>query len=74
MLHNTVVGHYGLERTLKRFKDLNDTESILPSILISSIMRRSVNTGDLLVGAFDLFFFARPLLLVLNCENFIKKR
>ena len=25
MLHNTVVGHYGLERTLKRFKDLNDT-------------------------------------------------
>ena len=25
MLHNTVVGHYGLERTLKRFKDLKDT-------------------------------------------------
>ena len=25
MLHNTVVGHYGLERTLKCFKDLNDT-------------------------------------------------
>ena len=25
ILHNTVVGHYGLERTLKRFKDLNDT-------------------------------------------------
>ena len=25
MLHNTVVGHYGLERTLKRFKDLNNT-------------------------------------------------
>ena len=25
MLHNTVVSHYGLERTLKRFKDLNDT-------------------------------------------------
>ena len=25
MLHKTVVGHYGLERTLKRFKDLNDT-------------------------------------------------
>ena len=25
MMHNTVVGHYGLERTLKRFKDLNDT-------------------------------------------------
>ena len=25
MLHNTVVGHFGLERTLKRFKDLNDT-------------------------------------------------
>ena len=25
MLHNTVVGHYELERTLKRFKDLNDT-------------------------------------------------
>ena len=24
MLHNTVVGHYGLERTLKRFKDLKD--------------------------------------------------
>ena len=25
MLLNTVVGHYGLERTLKRFKDLKDT-------------------------------------------------
>ena len=25
MLFNTVVGHYGLECTLKRFKDLNDT-------------------------------------------------
>ena len=25
MLHNSIVGHYGLERTLKRFKDLNDT-------------------------------------------------
>ena len=25
MLHSTVVGHYGLERTLKRFKDLKDT-------------------------------------------------
>ena len=25
MLHNTAVGHYGLERTLKRFKDLKDT-------------------------------------------------
>ena len=25
MLHNTVVGHYGLEHTLKRFKDLKDT-------------------------------------------------
>ena len=25
MLHNTVVGHYGLERTLIRFKDLKDT-------------------------------------------------
>ena len=25
MLHNTVVGHYGLECTLKRFKDLKDT-------------------------------------------------
>ena len=25
MLHNTVVGHFGLERTVKRFKDLNDT-------------------------------------------------
>ena len=25
MLHNTVVGHYGLERTLERFKDLKDT-------------------------------------------------
>ena len=25
MLHNTVVGHYGLERTLKRFKELKDT-------------------------------------------------
>ena len=25
MLHNTVVSHYGLERTLKRFKDLNVT-------------------------------------------------
>ena len=25
MLHDTVVGHYGLERTLKRFKDLKDT-------------------------------------------------
>ena len=25
MLHNTVVGHYGFERTLKRFKELNDT-------------------------------------------------
>ena len=25
MLHNTVVGHYGLERTLKRFKDLKDS-------------------------------------------------
>ena len=25
MLHNTLVSHYGLERTLKRFKDLNDT-------------------------------------------------
>ena len=25
MLQNTVVGHYGLERTLKRFKDSKDT-------------------------------------------------
>ena len=25
MVHNTVVGHYGLERTLKRFKDRKDT-------------------------------------------------
>ena len=25
MLHNTVVDHYGLERTLKRFKNLKDT-------------------------------------------------
>ena len=25
MLHNTVVGHYGLERTLKRFKDFKHT-------------------------------------------------
>ena len=25
MLHNTDVGHYGLERTLKRFKELKDT-------------------------------------------------
>ena len=25
MLYNTVVGHYGLERTLKRFKDLKDS-------------------------------------------------
>ena len=25
MLHDTVVGHFGLERTLKRFKDLRDT-------------------------------------------------
>ena len=25
MLHNTVVGHYGLECTLKHFKDLKDT-------------------------------------------------
>ena len=25
MLHNTVVGHYGLERILKRFKELKDT-------------------------------------------------
>ena len=25
MLHNTVVSHYGLERTLQRFKDLKDT-------------------------------------------------
>ena len=25
MLHNTVVGHFGLECTLKRFKDLKDT-------------------------------------------------
>ena len=25
MLHNTVVGHYGLKLTLKRFKDLKDT-------------------------------------------------
>ena len=25
MLHNSIVGHFGLERTLKRFKDLNDT-------------------------------------------------
>ena len=25
MLHNTVVGHYGLECTLQRFKNLNDT-------------------------------------------------
>ena len=25
MLYNTVVGHYGLEPTLKRFKDLKDT-------------------------------------------------
>ena len=25
MMHNTVVGHYGLERTVKRFKDLKDT-------------------------------------------------
>ena len=24
-LHNTVVGHYGLEYTLKRFKDRKDT-------------------------------------------------
>ena len=25
MMHNTVVGHFGLERTLKRFKDLKGT-------------------------------------------------
>ena len=25
MMHNTFVGHFGLERTLKRFKDLKDT-------------------------------------------------
>ena len=25
MLNNTVVGHYGTERTLKRYKDLEDT-------------------------------------------------
>ena len=25
MLYNTIVGYYGLERTLKRFKDLNNT-------------------------------------------------
>ena len=25
MLHNTVVGHFGFEHTLKRFKDLKDT-------------------------------------------------
>ena len=25
LLHNSIVGHSGLERTLKRFKDLNDT-------------------------------------------------
>ena len=24
-LHNSIVGHFGLERTLKRFKDLKDT-------------------------------------------------
>ena len=25
MLHNSIVGHFGLERKLKRFKDLEDT-------------------------------------------------
>ena len=25
MMHNSKVGHFGLDRTLKRFKDLNDT-------------------------------------------------
>ena len=25
MMHSSVVGHYGLDRTLKRFKDLKDT-------------------------------------------------
>ena len=25
MLHNSIVGHFGLERKLKRFKDLKDT-------------------------------------------------
>ena len=25
LLHNSIVGHFGLERTLKRFKDLKDT-------------------------------------------------
>ena len=25
MMHNSIVGHYGLERTLKRFKDRKDT-------------------------------------------------
>ena len=25
MMHNSIVGHFGLERTLKRFKDLKDT-------------------------------------------------
>ena len=25
MMHNSIVGHFGLERTHKRFKDLKDT-------------------------------------------------
>ena len=25
MMHNSIVGHFGLERTLKRFKDRKDT-------------------------------------------------
>ena len=25
MMHDSIVGHFGLERTLKRFKDLKDT-------------------------------------------------
>ena len=25
IMQNSIVGHFGLERTLKRFKDLNDT-------------------------------------------------
>ena len=28
MLHNTIVGHYGLERTLRRLKKLTDTIDI----------------------------------------------
>ena len=32
MMHNSIVGHFGLERTLKRFKDKKDTWNINDSI------------------------------------------